>query len=364
MARRPERFAKLGPMPGTISVAEFERLATWMDEHGLDGGRIEDVEELAGGTQNIMLRFRRGDRTYVLRRGPTHLRPTSNDTIRREIRVLGGLAGTDVPHPNLIAGCVGEDVLDGAAFYLMESIDGFNASVGLPALHAHDAAIRHEMGLAAVDSLATLGDVDATAVGLHDLGKPDGFLDRQVTRWLDHLTTYERLEGYSGPAIPHLDDVSAWLRTNQPAEFRPGLSHGDYHLANLLFRHDGPQVAAIVDWEMCTHGDPLLDFGWLLATWPDETGLRSPGTIGGALADAGSLPTREELIERYAAVGSRPVDHADYYEVLACFKLGIVLEGTHARACAGMAPVEFGDQLHATTIALFERATSRLTATT
>ncbi len=110
-----------------------------------------------------------------------------------------------------------------------------------------------------------------------------------------------------------------------------------------------PEVAAIVDWEMCTVGDPLLDLGWLLATWPSE---RDPG-IGGALAALGGLPTRDELVARYTERSTRDLSAVAWYEVMASFKLGIVLEGTHARAFAGKAPVEVGDLLHATTLVLF-----------
>ncbi len=344
-------------MPDLSSGIDFEVLAAWMDEQGLGPGPIESVETLVGGTQNVLVRFERGGRSFVLRRGPWHLRPKSNDMMRREMRVLAALAGSDVPHPALIAACPDESVLGGgAAFYLMEAIDGFNPTVELPELHANDASVRHEMGLTAVDAVAALGAVDHDAVGLSDLGRPDGFLERQVPRWLAELDSYSRHEGYPGPDIPGLDEVAAWLDANRPATFTPGISHGDYHLANLLYRYDGPEVAAIVDWEMCTVGDPLLDLGWLLATWPSE---RDPG-IGGALAALGGLPTRDELVTRYTGRSTRDLSAVAWYEVMASFKLGIVLEGTHARAFAGKAPVEVGDLLHATTLVLFGRALDRM----
>ena len=141
-----------------------------------------------------------------------------------------------------------------------------------------------------------------------------------------------------------------------PTSFRPGISHGDYHLANLLFRPDGPEVAAIVDWEMCTVGDPLLDLGWLLATWPSN----GDGGVAGAIGAAGGLPAATELVDRYAERSDRDLTNIAWYEVMACFKLGIVLEGTHARAFAGKAPVEIGDLLHATTVVLFTRALARI----
>jgi aminoglycoside phosphotransferase (APT) family kinase protein len=352
----------------TVSdVVDLDAVAGWMDGEGFGRGPITDVTPLAGGTQNILLRFARDGRSYVLRRGPEHLRPRSNDTMRREMRVLRALAGSDVPHPGFIAGCPDESVLGGAAFYLMEPVDGFNPTISLPDRHAGDAGIRHEMGLRAVDALAALGAIDHDAVGLGDLGRPDGFLERQVPRWLNELESYSRHEGYPGPDIPGLDEVAAWLDANRPTAFTPGLSHGDFHLANLLFRFDGPGVAAIVDWEMCTVGDPLLDLGWLLTTWPDpESGERDAGTavVTGALGTAGGLARPDELVARYSERTTRDLSAITWYEVLAGFKLGIVLEGTHARAFAGKAPQEVGDVLHATTLGLFERAVRRIHATT
>ncbi|HEY8172252.1 MAG TPA: phosphotransferase family protein [Dehalococcoidia bacterium] len=342
------------------SLVDFGILGAWMDGEGLPGGPFERVETLAGGTQNTLIRFARGGREYVLRRGPRHLRPVSNDVMRREMRVLSALAGSDVPHPTFFAGCTDDTVMNGAVFYLMEPIVGFNPSTGLPALHAGDASIRHAMGLSIVDGAAALGRVDYLAVGLDGLGRPDGFLERQVPRWLSELESYSRFEGYPGPEIPAVDEVAKWLDDNRPATWSPGIMHGDYHFANVLYRYDGPQLAAIVDWEMCTIGDPLLDLGWLLATWP-EAGQPSVGT-GGGLAAAGGLPSADEIVARYAEGSSRDLSAIGWYGVLACFKLGIVLEGTHARAYAGKAPKPVGDMLHATTLGLFRRAQAMISA--
>jgi aminoglycoside phosphotransferase (APT) family kinase protein len=333
-------------------------LGAWMDTQDLGVGHpIENLTPLAGGTQNVMVKFDRGGRSFVFRRGPWHLRPRSNDQIRQEMRVLGALASTDVPHPGLIAGCPEEGVLGDGVFYLMEPVDGFNPSVELPALHAGSAEVRHAMGLSAADAIAALGAVDHVAVGLGDVGHPEGFLERQVPRWLSELDGYAKHEGYPGPDIPGLDDVAKWLEANLPASsYKPGISHGDYHLSNLMFRFDSPDVAAIVDWEMSTIGDPLLDLGWLLATWP------APGQfgIGGNLGEG--LPTPAELVARYGERSERDLSAVGWYEVMACFKLGIVLEGTHARAFAGKAPQSIGDMLHATTLGLFARAVERINA--
>lgn len=335
-------------------LVDFEILDAWMDAQGLPAGPIRAVRLLAGGTQNVLVRFSRGGRDYVLRRPPRHLRPKSNDALRREGRVLAALAGSDVPHPGFIAGCFDEAVMGGAVFYLMEPVEGFNATTELPALHAADASIRCEMGLQAAGALARLARLDPAAVGLGDFGRPEGFLERQVSRWLSELESYSRHEGYPGPDIPGIDTVAAWLERHRPVQGATGILHGDYHLANLMYAYDGPRLAAVVDWEMSTIGDPLLDLGWLLATWPDEADV----SVGAAsmYVQAGGLPDRAALVARYAEGCSRSLDALDWYVAMACFKLGIVLEGTHARAFAGKAPVEIGDMLHTITLGLFRRA--------
>jgi aminoglycoside phosphotransferase (APT) family kinase protein len=320
-------------------------LLSWMDAQGLPGGPVSDWTVLAGGTQNVLVRFERGGRTYVLRRPPLHLRANSNEVLRREMRVLAALAGSDVPHPEFFAGCPDETVMNGAVFYLMEAVDGFNPTVELPAPFATDAALQHQMGLALADALVALGRVDIEAAGLTDLGRLDGFLERQVDRWLSELEGHSRHENYPGPDLPGVEAVAAWLRERTPTTFTPGLIHGDYHMANVLFDRSEPRVAAIVDWEMTTAGDPLLDLGWLIATW---------GTMGGPLANG--LAPIEEVVARYAAQSRRDMTNIQWYGVLACFKLGIILEGTNARAYAGKAAREIGDLLHASAVALFERA--------
>ncbi len=341
-------------MSTTIEIpgVDLGVLRRWMDEHGLGHGELEDVCLLGGGTQNVLLRFIRAGRGYVLRRPPLHKRANSDETMRREARVLAALASTDVPHPGLIAACGDEAVL-GAAFYLMQPIDGFNATVGLPPLHASDARVRYAMGLAVVEAAAALGRVDYLAVGLGDFGKVEGFLARQVERWRSQLESYAGFAGYGTPKLPEVDAVAAWLEARRPLQFTPGILHGDLHLANVLFRPDGPQVAALVDWELATIGDPLLDLGWLLATWPDP---RHTDEMAIAPVDSTGLPEPDELVERYAGGSTRDLSAIAWYGVLACYKLGIILEGTHARACAGKADPAIGDALHATAVGLFRRA--------
>ncbi len=336
------------------NLVDLDKLAAWMDDRGLEAGKpIEAADRPPGGTQNILVKFRRGARWFMLRRPPLSPRMNGSETMRREARVLGALADTDVPHPRLIAAESAEDVL-GAAFYLMEPIEGFNPTVGLPPLHAGSPQVRHEMGLSLADGIAALGRVDHVARGLSDLGRADGFLERQVGRWRKQLDSYNEYEGWAGPGeIEGIDDVGAWLAERTPKAFKPGIIHGDYHLANVMYRIDGPQLAAIVDWELTTIGDPLLDLGWLMATWPED----DPGAAGNvSVTPWDGFPRIGELIDRYAGQTDRDLSHMRWYGVLACYKLGIILEGTNARAAAGKAERSTGDALHRQTVGLFQRA--------
>jgi len=348
-----------------------DKLSGFMESRGLGSGDIENVTRLGGGTQNILLKFNHNDRTYVLRRPPAHLREHSNETMRREMRMLEALSTTSVPHPKLLLDCPDESIL-GVAFYLMEPIDGFapicSASTilsghpncrrtpinGLPALHRDSPDIRRRMGLNLIEGITALADVDYRAVGLEGFGNPDNYLSRQVSRWKSQLESYHNLSGWPGPAkIPGVERVAHWLDKHQPSGFDPGIIHGDYHCGNVMFSQTGPELAAIVDWELTTIGDPLVDLGWLLATWP-ENGEAPIKAL--ELYPFEGYPSSQDLIEHYRGRTNRNMDYINWDSVLACYKLGIILEGTHARACAGKAPKEYGDMLHTSTINLFERA--------
>jgi aminoglycoside phosphotransferase (APT) family kinase protein len=337
-----------------IELIDFERLAAWMADQGLGREPVGNIVPLTGGSQNIIVRFDQGGRSYVVRRPPLHPSADGNETMRREARVLGGLRESGVPHPRLIAACGDESVI-GAAFYLMEPVDGFNAGVGLPPLHAGSPKIRHAMGLAMVDGIARLGNVDWQAAGLEGFGNPDNFLDRQVARWSRQLASYGQHDGWPGPAaLPDVEAIARWLEDHRPADFTPGIMHGDYHLKNVMFSKDGPRLAAIIDWELATIGDPMLDLGWLLATWRDQGAPASEAQI--VVEPWDGFPGPDELIARYAEMSGRDVSHAHWYEALACYKLAILLEGSHARARAGKAPAEIGERMHRSAVRLLTKA--------
>jgi aminoglycoside phosphotransferase (APT) family kinase protein len=336
--------------PPTLSDDDQAALQRWVQDQGL-GSTITDVEPLTGGTQNIVVRLRVDDRPMVLRRPPPHPRPTSNNTMLREIAALRTLTGTPVPHPGFIAGCDDLDVL-GVVFYLMEEVDGFNPGSEIAEAYVRDAGMRHQVGLSYAGSLAQLGNVEWEGSPLAELKRPGSFLERQVPQFLRLLESY-RHERYSPESLA-VTELAEWLEAHRPRDGKPGIMHGDPHLSNVLLRRDRPELAAFVDWEMCTVGDPLLDLGWMLICWPLETNTI---TAGGELAALGGLASRRELLDAYLAAGGRETRSLDWYVAMACFKLGIVIEGTWSRYLVGQASRDAGQRLHSSAQNLIDLGT-------
>ena len=336
--------------PALIDLVDAAALAGWLDAEGFPPGPVEHLVQLEGGTQNLLVRFCRAGTAYVLRRPSRHPRPRAGEIILREARVLEALAATDVPHPRWAATCADESVL-GVPFVVMHAVDGVNPMTALPS-YAAAAAGRRQLGRAAATELARIGRVDYVAAGLADFGRPDGFLSRQVPRWLAEWDSYRRLPGYPGEPLPGMGELAAFLTGSRPADQPPGLMHGDFHFGNLLVDAGQPRVAAVLDWEMATIGDPLVDLGRFVASLPDE---HETMESGGALWEAGDVGPVSEIVAVYDAASDRGLGALDWYVVLACFKLGIILESSNARACAGLTDRGIGDRLHAMAMALFAR---------
>ena len=340
-------------MPTAQELIDFKALSDWMDTQGLEQGELSNARLLTGGTQNILMQFDRGNRSYVLRRPPIHGRDNSNKTMQREAQVLAALAGSKVPHPGFIASCAETDVL-GASFYLMEPIIGFNVNNGLPEYHKSSNDIKYRMGLSYIESLTKLGSVDYKAVGLENFGNPDGYLKRQAPRWLAQLESYSKVEAWPGlEKSVGIEAIATWLDDNCPDTFVPGIIHGDAHIANVMFANDSPEIVALIDWELATIGDPLIDMGWIIATWPDANGIETLSFEG---VDFSGFPTIDELINHYDKNSTRDLQNISWYGVLGCFKLAIILEGTYVRYCAGKAPKDVAEVLHGSTLRLLERA--------
>ena len=329
-------------------LVDIDALDAWIGDR-LPGARCE-LAKISGGASNEMFEVHREGHTWVLRRPPLHpVAPGAHD-MSREFRMLTALEGSDVPHPQPILLCDDERVI-GARFYLMERVVGFTPRDPLPLPFHTDPIVRRDMAFRLVDGLAAIACVDWRASGLEGYGKPDGFLERQVGRWLSQLERYRTRE------IPGLDEVARWLEANRPEGSAPAIIHGDYQFINVMLAPDPPaRLAAIVDWEQSTIGDPLLDLGWLLAGWSEE-GEPSPLRFGSRyLTDREGLPMRAELAERYARKTGRDLSHLAYYVVLALFKLACVLEGSYHRFATGKSADPMHEKMGPLVLTLGEQA--------
>jgi aminoglycoside phosphotransferase (APT) family kinase protein len=307
-------------------VIDFDKLAAWMDDQGFDGkGEALEHSFVSGGSQNEIYELRRGDFHGVIRIPPAAAPADRDKGIIREWRIIEALDGTEVPHTAAIGVCEDPDVL-GRTFYLMGWVDGWSPmnTDGWPAPFDTDLDARKGLAYQLVEGIALLGNVDWRAKGLQDLGRPDGFHERQVDRWTAFL---ERIKGRE---LPGFDEASAWLRAHKPIDFIPGLMHGDYQFANVMFKDGAPaKLAALIDWEMGTFGDPKLDLGWVVQSWPADTMAVEAETAG--YANMYGMPSRDEVVAHYASISGRQVDDIDYYIVLAKWKLAVVLEQGYQR---------------------------------
>jgi aminoglycoside phosphotransferase (APT) family kinase protein len=267
--------------------------------------------------------------------------------------VLKALVGTNVPHPKLYSVCDDASVI-GACFYLMEPLEGFAPSGQLPGQYAVDVAWRRAMGEELVRAAAALAAVDPKAVGLDGLGKPDDWHERQVSRWRSQLDGYRALPNYGEPALPHVEAVGRWLGDNLPRERRIGITHGDLQFANVMFSLHAPRISGVVDWELATLGDPMLDLGWVLGSWW-ETG--DPEGKRPLVAPWEGFMSRADLVRLYGESTGRNMGDLPWYFVLACYKLACLLEGTYARSQAGQIPAEVGQKVHAYAVWLMTKAT-------
>ncbi|MFC5746282.1 phosphotransferase family protein [Actinomadura rugatobispora] len=308
-------------------MIDFQRLAGWMDSAGLPGkGAPIEHRFLSGGTQNEIYEIIRGDERCVIRIPPPEAPADRDKGILREWRIVEALDGTEVPHTKAVAVCEDASVL-GRPFYLMGFVEGWSpmGRKTWPEPFGSDLKARAGLGYQLAEGIALLSKVDWRARGLTDLGRPDGFHERQVDRWTAFLTRIK------GRELPGFEEAAGWLRTHRPIDYIPGIMHGDYQFANVMFQDGAPaRLAALVDWEMGTVGDPKLDLGWMLQGWPEDTD--APEASESSYKDLRGMPSKEQLLAHYAEVSGRQVDDIDYYLVLAKWKLGVVLEQGFQRA--------------------------------
>jgi aminoglycoside phosphotransferase (APT) family kinase protein len=304
------------------------RLSAWL-HRTLPGtrGPLREVELLAGGRSNLTYRLQWGDRPLVLRRPPLgHVLPTAHD-MGREHRVLAALAGTGVPAPRPFGLCEDPSVL-GAPFYVMQLVvgDAYRSDTDLAPL---DAVAATATTNALVDTLSELHAVDPHAVGLGGFGRPEGFMERQVRRWRGQWDASRTRE------VTGADELNDVLAARLPRTPAAALVHGDFKLDNVLFAPgEAVQVAAVLDWEMSTFGDPLSDLGMLCMYWDGFAGIaRSPVPSPGVLP---GWPDRAAVVERYARRSRVPLDDLGWYVAFAFYKIAAILEGIHCRTVQGL----------------------------
>jgi aminoglycoside phosphotransferase (APT) family kinase protein len=307
-------------------VSAGTALVDFLDAVGLGAGSVA-MEPIGDGHSNLTYLLRRDGLRAVLRRPPLgDLSPSANDVLR-EARILAALDGA-LPVPSILATCDDPAVL-GAPFFVAEFVDGtvLGPAARLPEPFAagRDAA---EIARLAVQTLADLHAVDLPATGLDRVGRPGGYLSRQLWRF------GELLASNATRPLPELESVGDWLADNQPASPAATLVHGDFRLGNLLFA-SGPRVAAVLDWEMATVGDPLADLGYLTATWAGPSDPPNPMLELSEATRDPSFPDRDELAATYAKLTGRSLEDLRWYQVLAAWKSAIFLEGSYRRFTAG-----------------------------
>jgi aminoglycoside phosphotransferase (APT) family kinase protein len=305
------------------------RIARWLDER-LGGSEAVRVWPMTGGGSCEIWGIERAGERSVLRRAPPSASSSTAHDVLREYRILEAIRDQDVRIARPLAVCDDPEVA-GAPFYMMEYVEGIPIRQKLPEAYA-DAPAEQARALAEhIDALAEIHNVDWLGCGLEGVGKPEGYLARQVPRWRAQLDSYRCRD------LPLVEEVASWLEANRPAEQSPALVHGDYKLDNVLFSPTLPARAlAVVDWEMASIGDPLVDLAWALIFYPEEgneLALGSAGRPGGFAL--GALPGSSEMVERYARATGRDVTPLGWYSVFSPWKLAIVLEGSHAKHVRG-----------------------------
>lgn len=303
-----------------------------------------DLSPIGAGRSNLTYRVTSAAGAVVLRRPPVgDIAATAHD-MGRERRVMSALAGTAVPVPRVLAFSDGGPPV-GAPCFVMELVDGIVPLGELPAGWATAPADRRRLGETLVEVLADLHTVDPAAVGLGDFGRPEGFMARQVRRW---VTQWEKAGGHRAPGTDEVTALAGTLAASVPTTQRNAIVHGDYRIDNCLFDAADPgRITAVLDWEMSTLGDPMADIGLLLVYWAqagDDPVWSAARFIDGPTRLPG-FPTRAELAAAYAQRSGLDLDPLPWYVAFGAFKLAVVLDGILARAHAGMVPASMADGL-------------------
>jgi aminoglycoside phosphotransferase (APT) family kinase protein len=305
---------------------DIARVSAWLAEH-IDGAEAPfQFDIIAGGHSNLTYKVVDANgRRLVLRRPPLgHVLATAHD-MAREHRIISAVGQTAVPVAPALGLCT-DDEVNGAPFYVMGFVEGTVLDsadkASLLTAEQRPAAAWH-----LIDVLADLHAVDVDAVGLGDLAKRDGYVERQVNRWS------KQWEGSKTRELPAIDEVAAALRAHLPVQRGVSIAHGDYRFGNCMVDTERARISGVLDWELCTLGDPLADVGYLGVYWSD------PGASTGRANDptsAGGFPAYADLLERYATRTGRDLSGIDYYVAFSSWRLAIISEGVYSRYLHGV----------------------------
>ncbi|MGO4384299.1 phosphotransferase family protein [Specibacter sp. RAF43] len=343
-SRKDAAGLALPPLLVLDAVREF------FDAHRLGRGPLE-VERIGDGQSNVTYRITRGDKTFVLRRGPRPPHPKSAHNMVREARIQRLVRAAGVPVPRIVAVCEDDSTLD-VPFYVMEFVGGEVITNRIPP-QFDGADQRRATAFAAIDAMVALHRVDVRSGELATLGRPDGYLERQV-RLFSSLW-----DGNTRRELPEVAVIGAWLAANRPESQMVSVVHGDFRLGNLMFNSSPPvTVAAILDWEMATIGDPLADLGYFAATYAEPGTEPTPMDLTPVTREPG-YPSREELLARYARQLPLDLSQLHWYQALALWKAAIFCEAMYTRWHNGERPGDdFGPTLEEGVPALLRAASS------
>lgn len=304
----------------------MEPLRAFLDEAGLGSGPIE-AEAIGDGHSNVTFAMQREGTEFVLRRPPRPPLPPSAHDVLREARVLTALAGS-ARVPKVLATC-GDEAVIGSPFYVMERVPGHVITTSVPGELDRESD-RRRMGEELVDALVEIHGTDWQAAGLEGFGKPSGYLERQLRRFLglwEHNRTRE---------IEAVESVGTWLGDHLPESGPATVVHGDFRLGNVMYAPESPaRLVAVLDWEMATIGDPLADLGYLCTLWVDhDDPPLGMFELGGVSRQPG-FPVRAELVARYEERSGRSMTDIRWYQTLALWKSTVFMEGNYKRAISG-----------------------------
>jgi aminoglycoside phosphotransferase (APT) family kinase protein len=317
---------------GTVRAGEeldLTRLEPYLRSHFPNLGGDLVVKQFPSGHSNLTYSLSLGEKEMVLRRPPFGSKVKSAHDMGREYHVLARLHGA-YPAPQPLLHCTDESIL-GAPFYVMERVRGVILRRNLPPGLELIQETARKLSESFIDQLAHLHGLNYTALGLGELGKPQGYLERQVRGWM------ERYQGSKTHDFPEVEPLSTWLREHMPAQAAGTLVHNDYKYDNMVLDStDITQVKAVLDWEMCTLGDPLTDLGTALAYWIDPGDPPEMQMVRWGPTIVPGMLSRAELAQRYAEKTGRDLSHIVFYYVFAMFKVAVIIQQIYYRFFHGL----------------------------